>query len=283
LDFVRSFNPYEGVLSKEDKEDPHATWRALIRQYGFTHIDEFDAVILQGVGQGRVDTATLKASAEKQDRHFQLQDKNRSFSTAWDAYHDSFDDNAEAVLDGLENAIRTNAPAIPPANLSSTITFLKEMGRGEKVKELIQEYVNSRAEPPEFWDLSKYSFRGEIKDPDVIDAFKRKLDTSAERPDPIAVLDRIANERGWNPEDVEFLASLSADDFRTIFKTRHGLEMRRAIYGALIFQGVSNADEKMKAVTKNAEEALRKIGGESRINARRVRQFGIDIGSPDDS
>jgi hypothetical protein len=34
LDFLKSFNPYEGLLKKNGEQDPHAGWRALLRQYG---------------------------------------------------------------------------------------------------------------------------------------------------------------------------------------------------------------------------------------------------------
>ena len=277
LDFIQKFNPYQGLIGKKEPEEAnHTTWRSLLRQYGFTNIDEFDRVILQGVEQGRFDTVLLKAAAEKQELQLKLQDKDRSFSQAWDAYHDSFDDNAEVVLNGMEEAIRKYALAITPMNLSGTIGLLKEMGRGKNAKELIQQYIAARTEPNEFWDLSKYPFRGDIKDPDVVDAFQKKLEASADKPEPGSVLDRIGTQKGWNPEDVAFLASLSADDFYKLFKTQKGLDLRRIIYGALMFRDIGNADEKMKLVTKNAEEALRRIAAESVINARRVKQYIAD-------
>jgi hypothetical protein len=46
-----------------------------------------------------------------------------------------------------------------------------------------------------------------------------------------------------------------------------------------MFRNISNADAEMKTVTKNAEEGMRKIGKESAINARRVKQYGIDVGA----
>src|SRR5205823_3328094 len=100
-----------------------------LEQFGFTHIDEFDTVILRGVEQGHVDSEALKFNAKKLEDQLKLQDKDKSFSDAWDAYHDSFDDDGDSVLDKMEDAVRKCAPAITPPNLSSTIGFLKEMGR----------------------------------------------------------------------------------------------------------------------------------------------------------
>jgi hypothetical protein len=153
------------------------------------------------------------------------------------------------------------------------------MGRGAKARELVQAYVDARDERQGFWDLSNNTFRRNVKDPDVIEAFKRKHESIAEKRDRIAVLKRIGIEKAWDPEDVTFLASLTADDFFKIFKARRGDELRRVIYGAFMFRNISNADAEMKTVTKNAEEGMRKIGKESAINARRVKQYGIDVGA----
>ncbi|MEY9750146.1 hypothetical protein ABIF65_009520 [Bradyrhizobium japonicum] len=87
-----------------------------------------------------------------------------------------------------------------------------------------------------------------------------------------------STQKGWNPEDGDFLSSLSAEDFYKVFKSRSGIDLRRAIYGALMFRDIGNANGKMKAVTKTAEDALRRIGNESPINARRLSKYGISAG-----
>jgi hypothetical protein len=278
LEFIKSFNPYEGLSNKKAADDTHLNWRAMIRQFGFTHVDEFDAVILEGVEQGRFDTSALRLAAEKQAQTFIVSDEDRSFSAAWDAYHDSFDDNLESVLNELEDAVGKSARAITPMTLSGTIGFLKEMGRGQNAKELIQKYVDARTEDdPEFWDLGRHPFRGEIKDEDVIAAFKRKFEACSEKPEAAEVLERIGSQRGWTPEDIDFLSSLSANDFYRIFKAGRERNLRSAIFGALMFRNISNADEKMKTVTQAAEDALHKIAKESDLNARRVRAYGVRI------
>jgi hypothetical protein len=41
------------------------------------------------------------------------------------------------------------------------------------------------------------------------------------------------------------------------------------------FDRISNASETMREISKRAREALKMIGAESRINARRVSRFGV--------
>jgi hypothetical protein len=151
------------------------------------------------------------------------------------------------------------------------------MGRGDRTKDLIQGYVASRTEESNFWDLSQQPFRGDIKDSDVIEAFRQKYETYRVTPDPATILGQLGANKGWNPEDIEFLASLSADEFYKAFKTHSGIDLRRILYGALMFKDAPNANEKMKSITKAAVEALRKISAESSMNARRVQKYGIDV------
>jgi hypothetical protein len=47
--------------------------------------------------------------------------------------------------------------------------------------------------------------------------------------------------------------------------------------GALQFDRISNASSEMREVSKRAKEALKLIGAESPINARRVARFGVIV------
>jgi KAP family P-loop domain len=278
LEFIKTFSVYDELLAKSTNRDaPHSNWRALLKQYDFLRVDEFDKVIFQGVEQGQYGTDALKTAAENLQRQLKLSDADTSFSEVWNSYHDSFDDNLEAVLDGMEFAIMNSSSAITPMNLSGTITFLKEMGRGESVGDLLEQYIDTREEEPEFWDLSNHPFRDDIKDPDVLEAFRRKFATLVKKPEVADVLKRIGANKSWTPEDVRFLASTSVEDFFVVFKAFRGIDLRQAIYGALMFREISNASAEMKTITNTAEEALKKIGRESTINARRVRSYGLDV------
>jgi hypothetical protein len=47
--------------------------------------------------------------------------------------------------------------------------------------------------------------------------------------------------------------------------------------GSLQFLRVVNATQEMKKVSENAKEALKLIGAESRLNALRVKKFGVIV------
>ena len=287
LDFIEGMNHFDAAFAElaggEGPPPQHAQWQALLSSYEFSMMDELDTAVLGAVRQGHFDPDALREQAAGLQKRLKAADQDQSYQQAWDSYHGSFDDNADEVANALAEAVQKTPSAISPMNLSSTIGLLKELGRIDEIPELIAGYVLSRVdEKKDFWDLSRSAFGGEVRDPDVREAFAAKLATFNEGRDAAQVLMEIGHKRGWNPDEVTFLATLLPDDFFGIFKRLRGAELRRAIAGALMFRDIGNADEAMAIVTGNAVSALQRIGQESQINRRRVEQRGVAVPEPGD-
>jgi hypothetical protein len=283
LQFIKTYNNVSDLVDrkKDRAEDQNSRYRALLRSYGFQHIDEFDAPLIEGVERGFFDDAAVKRQANEFQETLKLGDKATAFEQVWRFFHDSLDDNEDAVLDAMVESTKANVVAISPVTLSGTVGFLKEFRRVEQARELVQFYTDNRQEEPKFWDLSEPLLLGHVTDPDVRAAFERKFTAAAIPPDPEEILKRLGGRSGWNQEDLERLASLTEADYIPIFKRLRGVELRRAVTGALVFREISNADERMNSITRTAEGALRQIAMENPMNAKRVRNFGVRIEEPD--
>ena len=96
-------------------------------------------------------------------------------------------------------------------------------------------------------------------------------------PDPAQILQRIGSQSGWNEEDLERLSGLSYADYVNIFKQLRGSDLGRAVRGGLIFCDLSNADERIKSIGQMIQSALVQIARESPMNAKRVRNFGVQV------
>jgi hypothetical protein len=281
LEFIEGMNYFDAAFDElaggEGPPPLHAQWQALLSSYEFMMMDELDTALLGAVRQGHFDPDALREQATGLQKRLKAADQDQSYQQAWD-------DNADEVANALAEAVRKTPSAISPMNLSSTIGLLRELGWTDEIPELIAGYVRARAdEKKDFWDLSRSAFGGEVRDPDVREAFAAKLATFNEGRDAVQVLMEIGQKRGWNPDEVTFLATLLPDDFYDIFKRLRGTELRRAIAGALMFRDIGNADEAMATVTANAVSALQRIGQESEINRRRVEQRGVAVPEPDDT
>lgn len=261
-------------LGKDANLTPkESAWNALLDAYGYVWTDEFDLVLIDGVQNGYFDPEKIETCAQN------LQDKVRadraegSFSQAWRKYHDSFANDKDDVLDELYASFMVNFQYITPLNLNGTVMLFKELGRSQQATEMVQHYVNNRDEPREFFDLNEYSF--EITDQEVVDAFRRKWAEMEESRDIRAML--LSLKDGWSDEALSALAVLPVDEYYRRFKDTAGQELRTMIAACLQFDRIINATPHMKEIANRAREALKLIGKESDINARRVRKFGVIV------
>jgi hypothetical protein len=92
---------------------------------------------------------------------------------------------------------------------------------------------------------------------------------------------KIAVNKGWNPEDIDFLVSLSTEDFyRWMVKSPADLPIK--IRNGLLFfknlqAGNINDGKKYLQIFERTREALLKLGMESPLNMKRIRHL-YDIG-----
>ena len=252
-------------------------WNSLLTVYGFRAMDDFDSVLLDGVRNGFFDPHRVQKYGAELDCQAKATKLDSSFSDAWDLFHDSFAENQDKVLDTMYQSFRSNVQNITPLNLNGTMWLFKELGRRQQAAELLHYYVENRHDDPKVFDLSSNPFRGDITDPDVIAAFNSRYASLAVKPDLRSVLLSMAKMNGWNPGDIELLSATTVDEFYAVFKETEGDELRKIINSCLQFNNVLNATPDMKKISASAIEALKLIGMESAINARRVRKYGIDV------
>jgi hypothetical protein len=117
----------------------------------------------------------------------------------------------------------------------------------------------------------------QVSDPDVREAFEKKFRSTATPREPEQILKHLSENGGLKIEDFDTLSAFGNDKLAELFRKRSGDELKQIVQGALFFRNVGNADERMKALTQMAERALRSIATKSLMNAKRVRNFGVDL------
>jgi hypothetical protein len=168
-----------------------------------------------------------------------------------------------------------NYKYITPTNLNGTVSLFKELGRPEQAKEMLDHYMANRSEDREFFDLAENPFGENVNDPDVRAAFNEKAAQVAEKRDIHAIM--LSIKDGWDDDRINALVTAPIEEYRKAFKSRSGPELRRMLANVFQFDRISNASDSMKEISRRAREALKLIGAESPINARRVSRFGVKI------
>lgn len=260
-----------------------AAWNALLDDYGFSGMDEFDLVLLEGIRNGFFDSSLLEKRASPLNNQIKAAKLSTAFQDAWRMFHDSFADNQEQVLNAIYQSFFEGVQYITPVNLSGTVSLFKELGRQEQAAAIIKHYVKSHGEDREFFDLNNYPFGGDVKDPDVVRAFSEKYATFKVEREITTTLLSMANMNGWSEKDIVTLSTMPVEEYYKLFKKSEGRDLRRIINACLQFDNIMNATEQMKRISKRAKDALRRIGQESEINARRVKRYGIEVRVPPSS
>lgn len=280
LDFLKKRNTADSFRTDRTKPVPasEAAWNALLGAYGFGSMDEFDLVLLEGIRNGYFDPSSVNEFGAALDRKIKAGNLDASFNAAWRMYHDSFDDNQDKVLDAMYDSFFKGVQYITPMNMSSTVTLFKELGRTVQAGEMLKHYVEERSAEPRLFNLRAYPFAESVSDPDVIQAFKDKHATFKEEISPAEILLRIADNHSWSPQDITTLSTLPVDEYWKMFKATKGLDLRKLINACLMFDSMVGATPDHQELPKRAKEALKRIGQESPINARRVRAYGVVLG-----
>jgi hypothetical protein len=282
IDFLKDFGRMHGL--SEDKEktpENERGWQELIRVYEYSNSDEFDLKILETIQNGYFDTDKLNLVAEKQIKNVDEINTKKKFEDAWNLYHDSFNNNEGKVLEAIYSSAKKGAVFIDPMNIDSTVAFLREFGKEKEASDLIKHYVEVRSNEKELFNFENSLFSRDMKDPELIDAFKKQRETINDSRDPAQVLVDIYMNHGWNPEDITLVSKLTPNDFYEKFKGNSGIKLHQLIKGSLDFGKVGNASDDIKNITKNATEALERIGKETKLNARRVATHGIKVNDTD--
>ena len=282
IDYVRSFNVY-AVASDKNKtlSDSEVSWNSTLSSFGFTSMDEFDSVLLDGIRDGYFNSQKLEERAANLDKIIKDKKADSSFTQAWALYHDSFDNNQEEVLDSIVDSFKKNVHVVNALSMDGTVSLLKELGRGEQAAEILALYVESRGNSRESFELTNWPLGGNVTDPDVRDAFKRKLQTTEIQRNPRDVLLAIGKAQSWSQEDISLLAAVSMDEYYRMLKETKGDVLRKLIDAGLFFKRISNASAPTLEISKRVKEALRRIGQESPLNACRVRKYGVRVEQSD--
>ncbi len=266
-----------GIGDDDEEDEKEKKWKAILQGYNYQLTDELDLVLAEAVRTGFVIEEEFKAKATNKNQELLAAKSKGSFSEAWRLYHDSFDDNADEVVNGLYESFKKNCKHITPLNLNGTVSLFRGLGEDKKASEIIDMYIEKRKDETELFNLKENNFFGDIKDEEIIDKFNKEYNKSVTTESPKEVLEKIAGKNGWGQNDEVVLANTTIDEYYDLFKSEKGKYLSSFINTCLKFGRFGNATDQQKEIANRATEALKRIAAESEINKRRVKKFGIDI------
>lgn len=276
LEFLRSKTIGKLVWHRKDEVPPQeAAWSSLLEAYGYVWTDDFDLLLMEGVCNGYFDPERVKNAARTVNERVVASKANGSFHEAWQRYRESFDDNQNDVLNDIRESFLRSVQYVSPGSLNATISLFKELGRAEQAKDLLNYYMENRKEHRSFFDLELNFFNDSVDDADVREAFNARATEAEESLDIAAIM--IAIKDVWNEDQLRALATAPVEEYRKVFKSHSGQDLRLILANLFQFDRIQNASNTMREIPERARKALKQIGSESKINALRVARFGVKI------
>ena len=269
--YLRRKRTNEAVTADDEK------WSALLSEYQFMNMDDFDAELAKFVDTGILDIPSITSKAEEQNRTLEIQKKTGSLEKAWRPFHDSLRDNIDEVTKSILDGLRANVAVVSLANLDAAVAVLFELDKQEEAKGIIKYFVENR--PIDFWDPTKEPFlRGNFH-PAVAAVVAERQNAAAEAAAKTFDFEAelIQAAQNYNNEAIAKLATIPVEEYYKLIKSKEGDEMRKVILSGLDFRRISNASPEMLEVVRRTEEALKKIASESKLNAVRVTRYGVKL------
>jgi hypothetical protein len=278
LDFITGKGYTLLGIGDEEVNDREKMWQTTLQAYNYLITDELDLVLAESVKTGYFVEDELRDKASAKNQQIVASKSEKSFTEAWQLYHDTFNDNGDEVIKGLYESFKKNCKYITPTNLNGTVSLFRELGEDGKADEIIEIYIENRKEETELFNMKENNFFGDIRDKEVINRFNDVYNQSVTTETAKQVLDRIAGKNSWNDQSDEvILADTSVDEYYDLFKSEVGRHLSSFVTTCLKFGQFGNASEQQKEIASRATEALRRIAAESEINKRRVKKFGVDL------
>ena len=277
-DFVMNRTGSFGTLDDDESlSTQQQEWKAILRSYDYFSLDDFGRQIGCLVENGYLDEERMGELGKAYDEQIRAARSERSFQEAWRKFHESFDDNATDVINCLSESFRDNARHISPVNLDGSVRLLRYLGKDKLATRIIDLYIEKRRTETGLFAIEAAVEAEEIRDGEVIEKFRKIQEMLREKLTMRQIFERLLGEEKDHADEEGQLAQASVTDFILLFKLLKGTELSRCIDLCLRYGRLGGISDQQRLIYEKATAALQQIGRESRLNASRVRRFGVSI------
>ncbi|ANM17186.1 hypothetical protein AMK06_CH02292 [Rhizobium sp. N541] len=250
-------------------------WATRLDEYGFTHVDDLDLALMSGISDGYFTQERIDAHAVDLHNRVLQREAGARYRAAWAKLHYSFA-GGEEVVNNIAQSFKDEAAYLTAESLNNVVTLLRSFSMDSKTEDVIDAYIAAKSGVKDAFDTSHIFLRDEKLDEEV----EKRLDEAQNRRSQPRHIDQVflqLGEDGFSAETLTTLSSAPVDEYVRVFKAHEGEQLRTVLAGVFQYRGIENASEPMREIVSKAQEALTAIGKESRINAHRVKGWGVTI------
>lgn len=250
----------------DNRSDEEKRWDAILSRLDF-YPDELDLAVTAYVRDGYPDISEFTNQVVRLESAHQANSADQAFTLAWEAYHNSFDDNTENVVAMFQQAFPAAAPTMHAMNANSTIALMRRLGQDELADAFIVNWIEPRrgARRQEL-SLREAQIFGPLTDKAFLQALAKAEREETTAPDLNEALDTVARGQGSLDEALQTVSRADPAEIIRWFERNPGRVSRTFITTSMQFQGA----EHVRVAQGLIRNALEILGRRSAINAVRV-------------
>ncbi|MGY4877364.1 P-loop NTPase fold protein [Vreelandella aquamarina] len=258
------------LFDKDNAKSPAETkYRTLASGLQLSPFD-LDEFVIQYLRSGLVEEGEVTSKVEALIHQAENNQASSRLSDAWALYSESFDDNLDEFLRNLRKTLTEEILHISLSDFGSAIAIMEEFG--QDVADLVESYIEKHTETLANVDPHHPFVFNHVKNSAIKNKIEELRESNRVRSiDEIAL--KIALERAWNPEDIDYLASLDSHDYKAWMKSSPDDLVTKVRSGLLTFRNMrsSSNEEQYQKVSEAVITALKEIASENEFNRRRIK------------
>lgn len=268
LEFLFSYHSDENDEQKLQKET--------IRALGYTHFANYEKELVKYIADGVYDKKDFLNELTKLNDRQKKSNFQKEISQVWGLFNNNFRATAEEVVAGFSSFLDKHVEEMSYREIEPMVAIIRKLDRSVKTSKWIDRFINKNLDNFSRKDIQ--FFRGLTSTKKVLetlDDFDQKIySTNSIK----STLNRIIENRGWNPEDEEFLNSHSEEELYAWLKNEDTDRFLSIVREALKFFPPQKGETAKAQFGTKLHNAVTSLAKRSSVNEIRLKDFfGINI------
>ncbi len=276
VDFLKSFSSRMWGRDEEKLNKEEEAWDALLKNFGFSHLDELDMELYRGIANGYFTQETIDAHASE---FHQMVLKNQAMERhrqAWHAYHYSFKNGLE-VVEGIADSFIYDAGYLSASNMNGVVSLLRELALTHKITPVIDAFISTHNDDPEAMDPTRMYLHNEVADAEVVERLHAARQRQRQRlKQPIEDIFSSGTDL-YDQEVIAELLTFVAEDYKRLLLEHDGEKLEAILRGIQAYSRIANPSEGMIEITRRYNLAMKEVAASSELNRHRVIRRGIKL------
>ncbi|MGR5389107.1 hypothetical protein [Vibrio crassostreae] len=269
-------NEIERIFSYSEKEETDKKLQKRISSLGYIYYADHESEIISYIEDGWMDEGVFIENILRLNQRQTENNISSRLTEVWGFYNNNFLSTSEDVIGGLEGFLQEYLNSISVREFHPILDTLSELKEDFEKSVWIDDFVTLNLDSDDPVLLKQ--LKTITTNPELIEQITRKENDINQHHSIYAVLSKIVKNRGWNPEDEEYLGNHSVDDIYEFLINDDSSDLMQVVRESTGIFSPIEGEKPRDVFGRNLHQALIRLSEKSKLDRYRIRHFfGIEI------